>query len=62
MVREKEALIETLGDREATIVRFRELVQKLRDENDILRKNLEAESTKSLPVLPEALDFKVRCF
>jgi len=40
-------------------VRFRELVQKLRDENDILRKNLEEESSKSIPGLPEALDFKV---
>jgi dynactin 1 len=33
-------------------------VQKLKDENDLLQKNLEIESTKSIPGLTEALDFK----
>ncbi len=57
--REREALLETIADRDATILRFRELVQKLRDENELLRRNLEEESSKSIPGLPEALDFKV---
>jgi len=59
VLREREALLETIADRESTILRFRELVQKLRDDNDLLRKNLEEESSKSIPGLPEALDFKV---
>lgn len=40
-------------------MKFRDLVQKLTDENDMLRKNLEEESSKSIPGLAEALDFKV---
>ena len=59
ILREREALIENLSDREATILKFREVVQQLRDDNVRLRHNLEEESSKSIPGLAEALDFKV---
>lgn len=39
-------------------MRFRDLVQKLKDENELLQRNLEIESSKSIPGLAEALDFK----
>lgn len=53
-------MLETIADYNATIVKFRDLVQKLTDDNELLRKNLEEESSKSIPGLVEALDFKVR--
>ncbi|ODN04996.1 Dynactin subunit 1 [Orchesella cincta] len=58
IIRDRDALMETITDYNATIVKFRDLVQKLTDENTLLRKNLEDESTKSIPGLAEALDFK----
>ena len=59
ILREREALLETLTDRESTILKFREVVQQLRDDNIHLRRNLEEESSKSIPGITEALDFKV---
>jgi len=61
-MKEKDALVETLSDHNATILRFRDLVQKLRDENLLLRRSLEEESSKSIPGLSEAMDFKVLLF
>jgi len=58
-IRERDAVIESITDLNATIIKFREVVQKLSDENLLLRKNLEEESSKSIPGLAEALDFKV---
>jgi dynactin 1 len=57
--REKEAAIETLADRELTIVKFRELVQRMQEQSQELQRQLERESTKPVSALPEILDFKV---
>jgi dynactin 1 len=59
-MRERDALVETISDLNATIIKFREVVQKLTDENNLLRSNLEEASSKSIPGLAEALNFKVR--
>jgi len=57
--REKEAALETLADRELTIAKFRELVQRVQEQNQELQRQLERESTKPVSALPEILDFKV---
>ncbi|XP_017784402.1 PREDICTED: dynactin subunit 1 isoform X2 [Nicrophorus vespilloides] len=57
-LREKEAAMETIADREATINKFRELVQKLQDQSLDLQHRLEKESSKPVSALPEILDFK----
>lgn len=59
-LREKEAALETIADRESTIGKFRELVQKLQEQSLNLQQRLEQESTKpgSTTVLPEIIDFK----
>ena len=57
--REKEAALETLADRELTIAKFRELVQRMQEQNQELQRQLERESTKPVSALPEILDFKV---
>lgn len=61
-LRQKEAILESLADRELTIVKFRELVHKLQEQNLDLRTQLEKESSDKssvVKVLPEMLDFKV---
>ncbi|CAG7835265.1 unnamed protein product [Allacma fusca] len=58
ILRDREAIVETLADREATILKFREVVQQLRDDNVLLRRTLDEESSKSIPGLAEALAFK----
>jgi len=57
--REKEAALETLADRELTIAKFRELVQRMQEQSQELQRQLERESTKPVSALPEILDFKV---
>lgn len=59
-LREKEAALETIADRESTIVKFREVVQKLQEQSLSLQQRLEKESSKSgaATVLPEIIDFK----
>lgn len=60
-VRERDAMMETVADLNSTILKFREVVQKMTDENTLLRQNLEEESSKSsIPGLVEDLAFKVR--
>lgn len=56
--REKEAAFETIADREQTISKFRELVQKLQEQNLELQHRLEKESSKPVSALPEIMDFK----
>jgi dynactin 1 len=58
--REKEAALETLADREMTIAKFRELVQRMQEQSQELQQRLERESTKPVSALPEILDFKVQ--
>lgn len=63
-LREKENALEALADRELTIVKFRELVQKLQDQCQELQTQLQKESIShdSMKMsIPEMLDFKV-CF
>nr|CAD7426657.1 unnamed protein product [Timema monikensis] len=56
--REKEAALETLADREQTIAKFRELVQRLQEHNQELQQQLETVSSRPVSALPEMLDFK----
>jgi hypothetical protein len=58
--REREAALETLADREMTIAKFRELVQRMQEQSQELQQRLERESTKPVSALPEILDFKVQ--
>lgn len=61
--REKENALEALADRELTIVKFRELVQKLQDQCQELQIQLQKESVNNDSMkmsIPEMLDFKVR--
>lgn len=61
-LREKENSLESLADRELTIVKFRELVQKLQDQCQELQLQLQKESSNhdSMKMsIPEMLDFKV---
>lgn len=64
-LREKEAVLESLADRELTIVKFRELVHKLQEQITDMRLQLQKESTNKATVatvIPEMLDFKVSIF
>lgn len=56
--RDKEAALETLADREQTIGKFREVVQKLQEQCQDLQAQLEQESARPVSKLPEMLDFK----
>ncbi|XP_065560764.1 dynactin subunit 1-like isoform X4 [Artemia franciscana] len=56
-LRVRDALQEMASDREQTILKFRDLVQKLQEQNQELRNSLEKETNK--PVTPtEIIDFK----
>ncbi|XP_065221310.1 dynactin subunit 1-like isoform X2 [Planococcus citri] len=60
-LREKENALEALADRELTIVKFRELVQKLQDQCQELQAQLQKESIyhDSMKMsMPDMLDFK----
>ncbi|RZC39748.1 dynactin subunit 1 [Asbolus verrucosus] len=57
-MRDRDAALETIADREATINKFRELVQKLQEQSLNLQQRLEKETSKPVSALPEILDFK----
>ncbi|KAF5304178.1 hypothetical protein FQR65_LT08072 [Abscondita terminalis] len=57
-LRDRDAAIETIADRETTIGKFRELVQKLQEQSQDLQSRLEKESNKPVSTLPEIMDFK----
>ncbi|XP_058447001.1 dynactin subunit 1 isoform X2 [Malaya genurostris] len=58
-VREKEAVLETIIDRDQTILKFRELVQRLNDQCQELREKLNQESNKIVKdTISETIDFK----
>lgn len=59
-LREKDAALETVLDRDQTILKFRELVQRLNDQAQELREKLNEESQNSGKDhrLSEAIDFK----
>ncbi|BES89489.1 dynactin [Nesidiocoris tenuis] len=59
--RKTESVLESLADRELIIVKFRELVQKMQEDNQELRSQLEVSSKSSSlasSLVPEMLDFK----
>lgn len=57
--REKEAALETIIDRDQTILKFRELVQRLNDQCQELREKLNQESNKVVKdTISETIDFK----
>ncbi|XP_066262436.1 dynactin subunit 1 [Euwallacea similis] len=57
-VRQRDAALETIADREATIKNFRTLVQQLQEQSLNLQQQLEKESSKPVKSLPEIVDFK----
>lgn len=56
-MRDRDAAYETIADRETTINKFRELVQKLQEQSLSLHQRLEKETSKSVTV-PDITDFK----
>lgn len=59
VMREREASNEIIVDQEATIKKFRELVQKQQEQNIELRQALEKETNKPIATPSEIIDFKV---
>lgn len=57
-IRDRDAALEIIADRDNTIGKFRELVQKLQEQSLDLKQRLESESNKPVSALPEILDFK----
>ena len=58
--RNLDAAHELVADHAATIGKFRELVQRLQDQNTELRDQLERETNKPVGVPAEKIDFEVR--
>uniref|UniRef100_A0A8D8XG27 Dynactin subunit 1 n=1 Tax=Cacopsylla melanoneura TaxID=428564 RepID=A0A8D8XG27_9HEMI len=61
ILREKDAALESLADRELTIVKFRELVQKLQDQCQDLQHQLHKEASNQAAIrtaIPDMLDYK----
>lgn len=58
-MREREASNEVIVDQDATIKKFRELVQKQQEQNLDLRHALEKETNKPIGTPSEIIDFKV---
>jgi dynactin 1 len=56
-MRDRDAALETIADREGTLNKFRELVQKLQEQSLQLQSRLESETSKPVSALPEILDF-----
>lgn len=57
-MRDRDAALETIADREATINKFRTLVQQLQDQSLQLQSQLEKETSKPVKSLPEIVDFQ----
>ncbi|XP_049823261.1 dynactin subunit 1 isoform X2 [Aethina tumida] len=57
-VRDRDAALETIADRESTIGKFRQLVQQLQEQSLNLQHRLESETSKPVSALPEIMDFK----
>lgn len=58
ILREREAANEVIVDQDATIKKFRELVQKQQEQNLDLRHSLEKETNKPIGTPSEIIDFK----
>ncbi|KAJ8938699.1 hypothetical protein NQ318_007987 [Aromia moschata] len=57
-LRDRDAALETIADREQTISKFRQLVQQLQEQSLDLQHRLEKETSKPVSALPEIIDFK----
>ncbi|XP_031349690.1 dynactin subunit 1 isoform X2 [Photinus pyralis] len=57
-LRDRDAALEIISDREVTISKFRELVQKLQEQSQDLQSRLEKETSRPVSALPEIMDFK----
>lgn len=57
-MRDRDAALETIADREATINKFRVLVQQLQEQSLNLQQQLEKETSAPVKSLPEIADFK----
>ncbi|KAL1514252.1 hypothetical protein ABEB36_003539 [Hypothenemus hampei] len=58
VMRDRDAALETIADREATINKFRVLVQQLQERYLNLQEQLEKKSSQPISALPEIVDFK----
>jgi dynactin 1 len=56
---EVEALHETLADRDMTITKFRDLVQRLQEQIHQLQTSVEREASKPMASISDMMDFKV---
>ncbi|XP_057658950.1 dynactin subunit 1-like isoform X2 [Diorhabda carinulata] len=57
-LRDRDAALETIADREQTISKFRNLVHQLQEQSLDLQHRLETETSKPVSALPEIIDFK----
>ncbi|CAH1953815.1 unnamed protein product [Acanthoscelides obtectus] len=57
-LRDRDAALETIADREQTISKFRNLVHQLQEQSLELQKRLEKETSRPVSALPEIADFK----
>ncbi|CAH1099765.1 unnamed protein product [Psylliodes chrysocephalus] len=57
-LRDRDAAMETIADREQTIGKFRQLVHQLQEQSLDLQHRLETETSKPVSALPEIIDFK----
>lgn len=57
-IREKDAALETILDRDQTIIKFRELVQRLNEQQQELREKVHQESARPTKDITETIDFK----
>ncbi|KAK5644921.1 hypothetical protein RI129_006221 [Pyrocoelia pectoralis] len=57
-MRDRDAALEVISDRDSTIGKFRELVQKLQEQSQDLQNRLEKETSRPISALPEIMDFK----
>ncbi|XP_074029594.1 dynactin subunit 1 isoform X2 [Leptinotarsa decemlineata] len=57
-MRDRDAALETIADREQTIGKFRNLVHQLQEQSLDLQHRLEKETSKPVSALPEIIDFK----
>lgn len=59
VIREREAANEVIVDQDTTIKKFRDLVQKMQEQNLDLRHALEKETNKPMATPNEVIDFRV---
>jgi dynactin 1 len=58
MIKERDAIHEMVADRNGTIEKFREVVQKMQESNYQLREALQRETNKPVGAPPEVIDYQ----